>query len=240
MKAIKPVLRYPGSKYRKVDKIIEILSLKKEDVFLDMFGGSGVVGVNVKHKTNCEVYINDYDKVLPITINTAIKNMLSFQGLGKNFTKQALEYFNTRIENGYWTKLKGYNNVLEKCEIIGFDWTKVKHLVQTQNIGFFSKIYSDPPYHDIKGLYKNSFNDEDHIAIKNQLDVLKDTSKILISYNDTPFIRELYKDWFISEEEFQYQTGKLNPNGKKPKVKELFITNFKIIANSDSKEKYEN
>lgn len=232
MKKIKPVLRYPGSKYRKIDRIISILQLNEKDKFLDMFGGSGIVGVNVKNKINCDVIINDFDEILPVNINNAIKNMLSFQGMGRNFTKSSLELFNKRIENGYWNKLKIYNNILNNCTIIHRDWVAENKYFENfkfPKCDIPSAVYVDPPYHNIKGLYKNDFSDLYHERLKNLMDKLDGCGiKVLISYNESLFIRELYKDWIITEEEFQYQTGKLNRSGVKKKVNELFITNFKI------------
>ena len=104
-KKVKPVLRWPGSKYRKIDKIIKILGVGQYDHFLDLFAGSGIVGVNVKNLIGCEVTINDYDKIFPITDNFALNNMLSYGGLGKNKTKSAEEYFlrNTSGILGKWT-----------------------------------------------------------------------------------------------------------------------------------------
>ena len=49
---VKPVLRFPGSKFRKVKRFIEMLEIKKTDTFLDYFGGSAIVGVNVKELTD--------------------------------------------------------------------------------------------------------------------------------------------------------------------------------------------
>lgn len=216
---IQPVLRYAGSKYRKIDQIIETLGVNANSKFLDMFGGSGIVGVNVKHLIGAETTINDFDNMFPINDSTAIKNMLTFDGNGKNFTKSALIYFNRRIKHGYWDKLKTYNSILNNCII-----TKAPFVML--GVSGYTHIYVDPPYDDIKGLYKKDFTREDHIKLKVKLDAIKSDSKILISYNDTPFIRELYKDWNISTEEFQYQCGLSSDDKPKKAVHELWITNI--------------
>ncbi|WP_434337582.1 DNA adenine methylase [Mycoplasma capricolum] len=57
MKKIKPIISYYGSKYRMLDKIFNLLELKSSDIFLDLFGGSGIVGVNAKHLFNCQTII---------------------------------------------------------------------------------------------------------------------------------------------------------------------------------------
>lgn len=117
MKKIQPVITYVGSKYRMLDKIFKLLDLKKDDIFLDMFGGSGIVGVNARHLYKCKVIINDYDEIMNhnrfrynienYDINNfylekekCINNLLSFDGLGKNYTKERLNAFISRYNNG--------------------------------------------------------------------------------------------------------------------------------------------
>ena len=216
MTMIKPILRFPGSKYRKVKKFIEILDIKEDDIFLDMFGGSAIVGVNVKELTRAKVIINDFDKTFPISPKNAIINMCSFQGLGKNSTPSSEEYFNTRVRNGYWGKFDKYNQVLDTCTITNNDFMDID--VDTPN-----KIYVDPPYDDIKKLYKGDFTKLQHKRLCEKLS--NTAANILISYNDTPYIRELYKDWNISTMYFAYTTGR---GTKKKKVDELIITNYML------------
>lgn len=222
---IKPVLRYAGSKYRKLDQIFEILQLHNKKHFVDAFGGSGIVGVNAKSiYPHLSVTINDFDNVLigGISKEEATNNMTSFDGNGKNFTESAKVYFQRRIENGYWDKLKVYNEILSRCHFTFIDWT------QPINLEFSdpeTTFYFDPPYDDIKGLYKKDFTKENHMHLAQYLNALKEKHKnILISYNDTPFIRELYKDWNIIEVDYSYTVGAPSKTKTKKKVQELFIT----------------
>ena len=57
-----------------------------------------------------------------------------------------------------------------------------------------SFFYLDPPYYETEGYYSNvgekGFAKEDHIRLRNIL--IKIEGKFLLSYNDCPFIRELY------------------------------------------------
>lgn len=57
-------------------------------------------------------------------------------------------------------------------------------------------FYLDPPYWEAEGVYSNiNFTREDHERVKN---VAKDVKgKIMISYNDTPEIRSIFKDFVI-------------------------------------------
>lgn len=213
---LNPVIRFPGSKFKKVGEFIQILEIVKEDKFLDMFGGSGIVGVNFKYLTDANVTINDFDNLFPLTPKKVVTNLCSFGGLGLKTTKAAEEYFYRRVRNNYWSKYDKFNDVLAKCNITKDNFEDIK-------LGRYNKIYVDPPYDDIKGLYKQSFTKEQHISLCKKLSKAK--ADILISYNDTPFIRELYKGkkWNITEMTFRYGTG---GGSKKKKVNELIITNF--------------
>lgn len=53
MKNIKFVISYYGFKYRLLKNIFNVLELNLLDIFLDLFGGLGIVGVNVKYLYNC-------------------------------------------------------------------------------------------------------------------------------------------------------------------------------------------
>jgi len=75
--------------------------------------------------------------------------------------------------------------------------------------------YLDPPYYKKEYLYDNceNYTDDFHIELKNEIDKLK--GNVIISYEDKPFIRKLYKDYNIH-----------NYNGDRIIFKhELIITN---------------
>lgn len=56
-------------------------------------------------------------------------------------------------------------------------------------------FYCDPPYYETEGHYMVVFTKEDHIRLRDTLANIK--GKFLLSYNDCPYIRELYKDFYI-------------------------------------------
>lgn len=231
MKKIKPVLRYVGSKYKKIDKIIELLNIQKDCIFIDLFGGSGIVGVNVQHLFSPKhVIINDYDDVLnPIKEEFAVDNMLRFDGYG-SYSQSAHDYFIRRIDNGYWPKFDKYNEIISKTITWSMDITNqknienIKAVIQMNSETAPVKIYVDPPYFEIKGLYKNEFNPEKHFILKEMLDELSKIPnvEILISYNDNQTIRTYYNRWTIIEEEYQYSSGSSQTRKKQT---ELWITN---------------
>lgn len=56
-------------------------------------------------------------------------------------------------------------------------------------------FYCDPPYYETEDHYDVEFRKEDHERLKNTLAGIK--GKFLLSYNDCPYIRELYHDFYI-------------------------------------------
>lgn len=64
---VRPVIRYVGSKYRKIQELLDIFDLDENSTFIDLFAGSGIVSVNVKNLVGCKVVTNDYDHIFPLS-----------------------------------------------------------------------------------------------------------------------------------------------------------------------------
>lgn len=82
-------------------------------------------------------------------------------------------------------------------------------------------FYLDPPYYEAELYYSDKFAPKDHIRLKIALD--KIVGKILLSYNDCEYIRELYNNYNVIEVD---RTHNLVQGGKKPRYKELLIKNY--------------
>lgn len=82
-------------------------------------------------------------------------------------------------------------------------------------------FYLDPPYYGAEKYYVNNFGLEDHIRLKESLDLMK--GKFILSYNDCEYIRELYKNYTIIEMDRMHN---LIQKETKPRYKELIIKNF--------------
>lgn len=68
-----------------------------------------------------------------------------------------------------------------------------------------SLIYLDPPYYvKGQGLYRNFYNHEDHLAIATQLQSAEFGVPWIISYDDVPEIRSMYKDCFKKKYDLHY------------------------------------
>jgi len=78
-------------------------------------------------------------------------------------------------------------------------------------------FYCDPPYHTTEDYYDVEFGAEDHIRLKDCLNSIK--GQFLLSYNDDDFIRNLYKDFNITD-------VIRNNNLSSGKYKELLISNY--------------
>lgn len=84
-------------------------------------------------------------------------------------------------------------------------------------------FYLDPPYYvKGKGLYMNYYNNQDHQDIANAIKEIKD-HKWIISYDNVPFIKELYS-------KYRKQTFELNYSvSNSGKGKEIMIFSDNII-----------
>ena len=91
----------------------------------------------------------------------------------------------------------------------------------TQKDTFF---YLDPPYYDFEKVYESWFTKKQHLLLRDTLMGIK--WKFLLSYNDCPEIRELYKDFNISTSKpIEYTLGK-DKFGNRKTVHELYISNY--------------
>ena len=93
-------------------------------------------------------------------------------------------------------------------------------------------VYFDPPYDKDEGIktdgfvgyQKEGWSKEDTIRLKSVCDKLNSKGcKVIVSNNDTAFVRELFKDYKIHEVDVRRS---INRNGDNRKGKEVIITNF--------------
>lgn len=83
-------------------------------------------------------------------------------------------------------------------------------------------FYLDPPYYNAEQFYQG-FENGDHERLFKSIATIKDM--FILSYNDTPEIRALYKDYNILELE-RANNLVTRTGAQKPKYKELIIKNF--------------
>lgn len=78
-------------------------------------------------------------------------------------------------------------------------------------------FYLDPPYFGTEKMYDVTFTKDDHLNLKQHLTSIK--GAFLLSYNDDPFIRDLYKD-------FNIEPIQRNNNLSRGNYSELLISNY--------------
>ena len=93
-------------------------------------------------------------------------------------------------------------------------------------------FYLDPPYYMTERMYKAAFTREDHVRLRDKLASLQ--GKWLLSYNDCPEIRELYKDYYIIEFERLNSIAQQFDAGCQ--FKEVLIANYDLEAARSSKQ----
>ncbi len=82
-------------------------------------------------------------------------------------------------------------------------------------------FYIDPPYHGTEKYYEGGFSEEDHERLAKTLSEIR--GRFLLSYNDDPYVRELYKDYHVEEIS---RNSSLTNKGTAGDFKELIIRNY--------------
>jgi len=91
-------------------------------------------------------------------------------------------------------------------------------------------MFLDPPYAESRqeAAYEHSFTKEDHVRLAN---LLKKTKySFLLTYDDCPFIRELYEDWtYLYPRTWTYSVANVKTHwNPRESGNELFISNFPL------------
>ena len=83
-----------------------------------------------------------------------------------------------------------------------------------------SLFFCDPPYVGTETYY-DGFTTDDHVRLKNVLSGIK--GKFILTYNDDPFIRNLYDGYKIDNVERNHN---LRTRYEKSRYREIIITNY--------------
>lgn len=92
-------------------------------------------------------------------------------------------------------------------------------------------FYADPPYFSTEDMYAVGFNWNDHVRLKDTLSKIQ--GKFLLSYNDCPEIRELYKGFSMLDFSRTHSMAQRYEAGKE--FKELLISNYDLYERERSK-----
>lgn len=86
-----------------------------------------------------------------------------------------------------------------------------------------SLFYLDPPYHGAERYYSASFSEDDHRRLAKILRGIK--GKFILSYNDNPFVRELYSGFSV-EPISRKNNLQMKCQASDREYKELLIKNY--------------
>lgn len=150
-------------------------------------------------------------------------NKTSFSGLNNNYSDLA---YDKNFSINSIKKIKDISSLIQQVDFINEDFIDLD--LDLNN--YF--IYLAPPYYSNKekglygekGLLHKNFN---HKALFEFVEYYNLDNKIMISYDDCDYIRNLYKDYYIYSFDFTYSMT--NTGGNKCKVgKEIVITNYEL------------
>ena len=139
----------------------------------------------------------------------------SFGGKGNNYgygttTKSGQQIF-------YKDMLLKLRDRLKNTYVENLSFEKIIDKYDREHSFFFC----DPPYIETRD-YGNKFKEEEHRELSDKLKNLK--GKFLLTINDHPLSRELYKDFNIKEVQVNYSVSK--EAKARGKYQELIITNY--------------
>ena len=134
----------------------------------------------------------------------------SFNGTGSSVAAEPVN-----LEN-FFGQLRQCSQRLQDVFIENMDFEPL--IRREDRAGVF--FYCDPPYYRAEQYYEGSFTEDDHRRLHKVVSEAK--GFVMVSYNDCPFIRELYQDFYIFSTERQDSLSQ-----KKGKLYgELVMTNY--------------
>ena len=179
-----------------------------------------------KRRTEFNELIREDDYNLRRTVLFLFLNKTCFNGMYRvnrhgnfntpyNYAKEVkFDYENLRV----------CSNLLQKVSITCGDYS---YTLPKEN----ATVYLDPPYRPLNGGSEigytvNGFGDEEQVRLRDNIDKMKSTCKVILSNSDTKdgFFDELYKGYNIQRIQARRNINR-NPNGR-GKIDELLIKNF--------------
>lgn len=154
-------------------------------------------------------------------------NNLNFSGLYNGTWTQ--KRFEQNFNQSKFDKLKECNKLLRKnnVEFLNRSFYDYNVIYKYDNL-VGSLVFLDPPYfyNQKSKLYK--YTDMDFEKLKNICDYISSVKgKFLLTIDNSPEVRELFKEYIIIEKEWKYTMSNTNKSNCKT-GKELFIRNYKL------------
>jgi DNA adenine methylase len=189
---------------------------------IDMFKGIKKITVkdieNYDFTPNKSKFLKIRDSPLPKDIKDRFLALLyliqnSFFGLQKSYRGKDRQYTGQSL-------IKNLGEIREKLEHIKVFHKDYKYIIDKYDspTTFF---YLDPPYYNTSSQSYET-GEIDHEELKNKLDKIK--GMFLLSYNNCPYIRKLYKGYIIHK----IKTRQIGKKGGSRELTELLICNYKL------------
>ena len=143
--------------------------------------------------------------------------------------------FNSRLNTAFNKDITGWT--LSMQHTLKFARTKLDGVI-VENMDFSKLIekyghkencfwYFDPPYTlaDKEEYYLWTFSEKQHIQMFKDIEMIcgNTDARIMVSYDDSDFVKALYKDFYITEIKTKYSGNRKNPDEE---FTELIITNY--------------
>ena len=181
--------------------------------------------MSVKRKYDMDTFADAFRN---IDTNTAsgffIANKTSFSGLNSNYSKLAYDH---NFTESAINNIRNISGVIKDVEFINSDFANLdSHLPCLE--GFF--IYLDPPYYYNmgSGLYgkRGSLHKGfDHDGLSEWVKSHSERNRIMMSYDNSEYIRDLYNGFNIYDFGFTYCMTNVGGGGCK-RGSEIVITNY--------------
>jgi DNA adenine methylase len=127
-------------------------------------------------------------------------------------------------------RIRRISSYSDRIKLYNSDAVDLVKLIQ-QEVPQNSILYLDPPYYKKgRGLYMNYYDDADHEKIRDAISCV-DSLRWMVSYDNSPFIQELYKSYRSQQFYLNYSA---NNNGKGTEVI-FFSDNCKVSDEALSK-----
>lgn len=168
---------------------------------------------------------NDYKKytILEVGFSTLFLNRTNYSGILKSgpiggFNQTGKYKINCRFNKDKLIEIiRSISKFKKNVKIYNYDAIELIKKLQPVEKDIFYNF--DPPYvKKGKELYLNAYNQNDHINLQKAVSNIG--TKWVMTYDDTDFIRNLYRESLFTMKILSYSAG------SKRKANELFISNF--------------
>lgn len=168
----------------------------------------------------CQKYLSVPDKSIFVEMQCELRSLLNsnnpsqFEMAWRFFCINRRSFSGTTLSGGFNAGQRFTPSSIERllqCNLSSLSITSGDYWSILSKVDTYDAIYADPPYllnsstlYGDRGSTHKSF---DHYRLSDHLHSLTD-KLIVLSYNDHPEIRELYKDWHIEPLSYAYGMNK--------------------------------